>query len=512
MCDHHETNLVYFQMMEYGRSPVTPSHRRCGLAFGPKTPQTRQRNRSGSNVNSPSGMSRVNTSSTATPRRELSCLVSPPSTSSQGLDDSLDSPDERAIQVFSKVTLSSTHSLVEQVGEGTFSTVYLAEAKVPGHRKLALKHLVPTSKPSRILMEAECMRAAGGHHNVIQLLGMWRVAGDVILAMPHIDHCKFIDLVASISLEEVKFYIANLLSALAHIHNLGIIHRDIKPSNFLYDRRRKQFALVDFGLAQFDKEISGVKRKMEDEQSQSDFLSNKKPRTPLTEADSKLNRKSPRTRLVKEVRSPVVRRSPRKLSIGMSPIVVDNLDSVVSLTSFPNNLGSTQEKPNIFSKTPTKTPPVRCSPRKNLAQIRKPITAVKITNNSIISPDLSTPSPSSTLTRHPSFSMLDVSGQSQLTEFSGVTGLLRASLTSHCSSALMPRQESSRPRLGVTVSCSCPGQMSVCSSCLSLPHLHAARAGTPGFRPPEVLLKSHSQSVAVDMWAVGVILLSLLSR
>ena len=54
--------------------------------------------------------------------------------------------------------------------------------------------------------------------------------------------------------------------------------------------------------------------------------------------------------------------------------------------------------------------------------------------------------------------------------------------------------------------------MTVCGSCESLPHLHAARAGTPGFRPPEVLLKSQNQSVAVDIWAVGVILLSLLSR
>jgi len=355
------------------------------------------------------------------------------------------------------------------------------------------------------------MKAAGGHHNVIQLLGMWRVGGDVIMAMPHINHCKFIDLVASISLEEVKFYIANLLSALAHIHKLGIIHRDIKPSNFLYDRENKKFALVDFGLAQFDKEISGVKRKIDEDQSQSESCS-KKPRIPLHEADSKLNRKSPRTRLLKD--STIVRRSPRKLSLGMSPILVENLDSVgplgVSLNS-PAGLysGLESQKKTLTMKTPTKTPPVRCSPRKNLAQMNKPITAVKITNNSIISPDMSTPSPS-TMTRRPSFTTLDVSGQSQLTEFSGVTGLLRASVTSHCSSALRPRPESSR--VGGGVSCSCPGKMTVCSSCLSLPHLHAPRAGTPGFRPPEVLLKSNSQSVAVDMWAVGVILLSLLSR
>ena len=528
--------------MEFARSPATPSQRRSNAVSvaapqTPQTPQTRQRNRSGS-VNSPSGMSRVNTSSTATPirERERSCLVSPGTTSTphttkhqqdQHHDDSLDSPDQRAKTVFSKIPLSQSFTLVEQIGEGTFSTVYLAQDKHCAQWKLALKHLVPTSKPSRILMEADCMKAAGGHHNVIQLLGMWRVGGDVILAMPHIDHCKFIDLVATATLDEVKFYIANLLSALAHIHKLGIIHRDIKPSNFLYDRRRKKFALVDFGLAQCEKDIqpsNPAKRKIED-QSES---SSKKPRPPLAEADSQLNRKSPRARILRDYRSAGVRRSPRKFcgepvtvtapSSGTtrSPVLVENFEAAgplgVSLTSsLTSEMPEIPKKLNFTTprKTPSETPSVRCSPRKNLAQMRKTIPLV--TKNSLISPDVSTPSPS--FTRSPSFTTLDMSCQSQLTEISGVTGLFRASVTSRCSSALLGRTESPGvPRLGVKISCSCLGQMTVCGSCESLPHLHAARAGTPGFRPPEVLLKSQNQSVAVDIWAVGVILLSLLSR
>lgn len=40
---------------------------------------------------------------------------------------------------------------------------------------------------------------------------------------------------------------------------------------------------------------------------------------------------------------------------------------------------------------------------------------------------------------------------------------------------------------------------------------HVNRAGTRGFRPPEVLLKVSAQSPAIDVWAAGVILLSFLS-
>ncbi|KAH8295874.1 hypothetical protein KR018_005296, partial [Drosophila ironensis] len=40
---------------------------------------------------------------------------------------------------------------------------------------------------------------------------------------------------------------------------------------------------------------------------------------------------------------------------------------------------------------------------------------------------------------------------------------------------------------------------------------HASRAGTPGYRPPEVLLRHAQQTTAVDVWAAGVIMLSMLS-
>ncbi|KAL1633361.1 Cell division control protein 7 [Neofusicoccum ribis] len=46
----------------------------------------------------------------------------------------------------------------------------------------------------------------------------------------------------------------------------------------------------------------------------------------------------------------------------------------------------------------------------------------------------------------------------------------------------------------------------------SRPSRRANRAGTRGFRAPEVLLKCTAQMTAIDMWSAGVILLTLLSR
>lgn len=51
----------------------------------------------------------------------------------------------------------------------------------------------------------------------------------------------------------------------------------------------------------------------------------------------------------------------------------------------------------------------------------------------------------------------------------------------------------------------------MCSACAGLGGARAPRAGTQGFRPPEVLLKSPRQGPAVDAWAAGVVLVSALT-
>ncbi|EAU90286.2 AGC/YANK protein kinase [Coprinopsis cinerea okayama7 len=52
----------------------------------------------------------------------------------------------------------------------------------------------------------------------------------------------------SMSEDTVRFYVAQLSSALAYLHEMGIMHRDIKPDNILLDERGNAH-LTDFNIA-----------------------------------------------------------------------------------------------------------------------------------------------------------------------------------------------------------------------------------------------------------------------
>ncbi|TRY87531.1 hypothetical protein DNTS_007089 [Danionella cerebrum] len=127
--------------------------------------------------------------------------------------------------------LSQMFRVVEKIGEGTFSSVYLAEAQMSdGSRQMfALKHLIPTSHPVRIAAELQCLTVTGGTENVIGVTYCFRKEHHVVIVMPYMEHQPLGDIVGSLSFEEVRHYIYHLLKALRHIH---------------------KYTLVDFGLAQ----------------------------------------------------------------------------------------------------------------------------------------------------------------------------------------------------------------------------------------------------------------------
>jgi len=320
---------------------------------------------------------------------------------SQDLEEEIDS-------LYCSVPEVANHFIItDRIGEGAFSTVYKAKLKhyPEVEETFALKHIIPTSHPSRIENELKCLLKIGGTDNVMGVKLCLRNRDHVVVIMPLFSHDKFQDILPLISVMEMREYMRNLLISLRRVHEFNVIHRDIKPSNFLYNRQKKEYALVDFGLASFSANFSG-----HEETGLTKNQEHSAKRSSLEGASS-------RTLSGRSLRSPL---SPSKRAVNKSNIAACN------------SKGKLSQKPEKMCKAGP-------SVQRNSAS-RK--TASPLTS------------------------------------------------TGHCD---------------------CFGKPVVCHLCVARSNQLAPRAGTAGFRPPEVLLKSSDQCIAVDVWSAGVIFLSMLS-
>lgn len=208
-------------------------------------------------------------------------------TPSHGHDD--DEEDEVPLKVLQEMSkleesfpvLSSSYRLIDKIGEGTFSTVYKAEAingtiklgsdvwkspplkrfkgnscvvgKKPKRVKtpiVALKQIYVTSSPNRIYNELNLLYILTGNSHIAPLLDVLRYQDQVIAILPYYPHADFRDFYRDLPVKGIKKYLWELFQGLEFVHTKGIIHRDLKPTNFLYDPFRGKGVLVDFGLAE----------------------------------------------------------------------------------------------------------------------------------------------------------------------------------------------------------------------------------------------------------------------
>jgi cell division control protein 7 len=119
------------------------------------------------------------------------------------------------------------------------------------HKKfVAIKKIYVTSSPSRILNEIELLHDLRDSPSVCPLITAFRQSDQVVVILPYFRHQDFRKYYPHMTVPDIQVYLRSLFTALAAVHEKGIIHRDIKPTNFLYDPDKQRGVLVDFGLAE----------------------------------------------------------------------------------------------------------------------------------------------------------------------------------------------------------------------------------------------------------------------
>jgi non-specific serine/threonine protein kinase/serine/threonine-protein kinase len=149
------------------------------------------------------------------------------------------------------------YRLLEQIGEGGFGVVFMAEQHQPVRRRVALKVIKPGMDTRQVIARFEQERQALAlmdHPNIAKVIDAGTTASgrpyfvmELIRGVPITQYCDSHLLTPRQRLE----LFVPVCQAVQHAHQKGIIHRDLKPTNVLVTLHDGQplVKVIDFGVA-----------------------------------------------------------------------------------------------------------------------------------------------------------------------------------------------------------------------------------------------------------------------
>jgi serine/threonine protein kinase/tetratricopeptide (TPR) repeat protein len=149
------------------------------------------------------------------------------------------------------------YKLLQQIGEGGFGVVYMAEQDEPVRRRVGLKIIKPGMDSAQVIARFEAERQALAmmdHQNIARVFdagttetGRPYFVMELVHGVPITKYCDDSHLTPR---ERLELFVP-VCQAIQHAHQKGVIHRDIKPSNVLvtlYDGKPVP-KVIDFGVA-----------------------------------------------------------------------------------------------------------------------------------------------------------------------------------------------------------------------------------------------------------------------
>ena len=154
-------------------------------------------------------------------------------------------------------TVIGPYKLLQQIGEGGFGVVFMAEQERPIRRMVALKIIKPGMDTAQVIARFESERQALAlmdHPNIAKVLdagatesGRPYFVMELVKGVPITEFCDKNHMPAE---GRLKLFI-DVCHAIQHAHHKGVIHRDIKPTNVMVTLHDgvAVVKVIDFGVA-----------------------------------------------------------------------------------------------------------------------------------------------------------------------------------------------------------------------------------------------------------------------
>lgn len=329
---------------------------------------------------------------------------------------------------------------------------------------------------------------------------------------------------------DVRAYMKALLTSLQGLEESGIIHRDIKPGNFLFSMKSQTGMLVDFGLTETEspsarKLLTKLKKRRSEDPDYTYSIHDVKGARPcdsqlLNDGSARVGVCDAASEFVSNEETRPKRQTPTHISHVPSTSLHDIAGGLAPQRT-PHGLlrksgraaalaagagtagggarfGHSAKSLVTFRHSPSVTSllnPGSTSSRKRRSSIARGHAA-----SMLATPPAGVNTPTTTP------GLVPPGGIASTTPYAPS----RDSKRKHADRVAALRTPTNRFTSGLPPAP--PGRRRPMTTLRPQADHNAPRAGTPGFRAPEVLVRSFHQTTAIDVWSAGVMMCCLLAR
>lgn len=155
--------------------------------------------------------------------------------------------------------LDGRYEILELIGTGGMSDVYKAKDIVDGNFvavKILKKEFAENEEFLRRFRNESRAIAVLSHPNIVKIIDVGFSQKIQFIVMEYIDGetlKEFMERQNALDWKTASYFMVQILRALGHAHDMGIVHRDVKPQNIMIldDGTIK---VMDFGIAKFARE------------------------------------------------------------------------------------------------------------------------------------------------------------------------------------------------------------------------------------------------------------------